>query len=662
MVLSLKISNVIGNELELIQRLKKVNSPGKKALMIALKNSNYSAIYKELLFRIELYAENKVLNYTKQDINTIVTSLRKVGIDIITNELVKKYVPVAQQQFIAPTAEIIQPEVFKQQVIENITETSEVLNTEDYEDISGCSPKKAFDILDDKHSVAFENITLIYNNQKLQIGRYFNKRKRSFGTQFRLNGNSLIKTEKFKNFKDFSKKCIDEIIKAVIQNKIDTEKVVKESAFDLMQQSIVTEKYDFYNSDASSEDFDEMTEHISLSEFEQIIDSIDAQISDGGYPILELFNIQDDNTFWNELNPTDTILEVIGFDKADETLDDGTSIVERILENVEAYFQAIIEEGKDLSESENFSNINESFDNLFNLFESNNFYNLNEDAKSDRYELGDTIVDQFTQDFSEISKLLIKKDLNLLTEKFNAIIDEKSEKIGFTPDPKFRAFCMQILGWRIYMDKKTLKVIALDIAKSGISKSEVPTKLKEYPFFNICKIDLSKDSIAFVKRNIKTDKKLNESAGDYKKYFLNKLQDFGVESPADLSTEEKTKFFNEISDEWESQSLNESEDKEKTPKDYHSKKLSISSKTFENNCKDAKYIAENMGLFDKETSDNLFNKVIIRIKKEYNADEEVTNKIIEYIQDLYYKASNLNESESFLNLDESFDNLFEVKH
>ena len=100
MALSLKISNVIGNELELIQRLKKVNSPGKKALLVALKNSNYSAIYKELLFRIELYTESKVLNYTRQDLNTFVTSLRKVGIDLVVTELVKKYVPVAQQVFI----------------------------------------------------------------------------------------------------------------------------------------------------------------------------------------------------------------------------------------------------------------------------------------------------------------------------------------------------------------------------------------------------------------------------------------------------------------------------------------------------------------------------------------------------------------------------------
>jgi len=124
MTLSLKISNVIGNELELIQRLKKVNSPGKKALMIALKNSNYSAIYKELLFRIELYAENKVLNYTKQDINTIVTSLRKVGIDVITNELVKKYVPVAQQQFIDVEEEFIE----NQEIIDN----SDIIKIKDY--------------------------------------------------------------------------------------------------------------------------------------------------------------------------------------------------------------------------------------------------------------------------------------------------------------------------------------------------------------------------------------------------------------------------------------------------------------------------------------------------------------------------------------------------
>jgi hypothetical protein len=37
---------------------------------------------------------------------------------------------------------------------------------------------------------------------------------------------------------------------------------------------------------------------------------------------------------------------------------------------------------------------------------------------------------------------------------------------------------------------------------------------------------------------------------EYAKFFKDKLKKFGAESPADLSTEEKKKFFNEIADEW----------------------------------------------------------------------------------------------------------------
>lgn len=87
---SLKISNIAGNELELIQRLKKIQSPGKKRLIDGLKTLDYFEIYSELLFRIELYTELKVLNYTKKDLNNIVIQIRKLGITSIANALVEK--------------------------------------------------------------------------------------------------------------------------------------------------------------------------------------------------------------------------------------------------------------------------------------------------------------------------------------------------------------------------------------------------------------------------------------------------------------------------------------------------------------------------------------------------------------------------------------------
>jgi hypothetical protein len=43
----------------------------------------------------------------------------------------------------------------------------------------------------------------------------------------------------------------------------------------------------------------------------------------------------------------------------------------------------------------------------------------------------------------------------------------------------------------------------------------------------------------------------SELQKSYQEYFQNKLDKFGVKSPADLSDEKKKEFFNEISKEWE---------------------------------------------------------------------------------------------------------------
>lgn len=43
---------------------------------------------------------------------------------------------------------------------------------------------------------------------------------------------------------------------------------------------------------------------------------------------------------------------------------------------------------------------------------------------------------------------------------------------------------------------------------------------------------------------------LSEKQEEYRAFFQKKLKEFGVNSPDDLSTEEKKKFFNEIDSEW----------------------------------------------------------------------------------------------------------------
>ncbi len=36
----------------------------------------------------------------------------------------------------------------------------------------------------------------------------------------------------------------------------------------------------------------------------------------------------------------------------------------------------------------------------------------------------------------------------------------------------------------------------------------------------------------------------------YRKFFLEKMKQWNVDTPADLSVEERKKFFNEVDDEW----------------------------------------------------------------------------------------------------------------
>ncbi len=105
----LKISNIQGNELELISRLKGINTPWKKTLLTSLSNGNWLAVYQDLLYRIEFWSENKVLSYTKQDLNTITKLVREVGLPVVAQECVKKYVTSPDQ---APVPVVIeQPEI-----------------------------------------------------------------------------------------------------------------------------------------------------------------------------------------------------------------------------------------------------------------------------------------------------------------------------------------------------------------------------------------------------------------------------------------------------------------------------------------------------------------------------------------------------------------------
>lgn len=94
MALSLKISNIIYNEenaAELLKRLKGMKTPGIAKLKLALlsvqseslsseeKDVYWKQIAEELLYRFELYSSLRVMNYTKADVNLIITQMFKVG-------------------------------------------------------------------------------------------------------------------------------------------------------------------------------------------------------------------------------------------------------------------------------------------------------------------------------------------------------------------------------------------------------------------------------------------------------------------------------------------------------------------------------------------------------------------------------------------------------
>jgi len=464
MALSLKISNIVGNELELIQRLKKVNSPGKKALLIALKNSNYSAIYKELLFRIELYAENKVLNYTRQDLNTIVTSLRKVGIDVITNELVKKYVPVAQQVFIEPVEEFIE----NQEVGDN----SDIVKIKDY----------------------------IEQNSEFYIGQ------------------------------------------------------VDEDEQELMASHIIEdgERY--------------------VDEARNLLDKI-----------MEMFP-----TFIGKVSTRGRYVSL------NIVIDGPDLILNESVGDYKAYFLGKlqdfgVESPADLSTEEKTKFFNEISDE----WESQS---LNESEQNDYQKLRIDIIIDILKKSKELNTKITQKNFSTII----AIIEDQLLDEGKDV---------------MYLDKNERKDLLENFSDLNATDTIIEVIGKKLTKFEF------EDGESLVEK------------------IYTEVEDFFEQLFKKLKVVDKK--------------LNESENKEKTPKDYYSKKLSISSKTFENNCKEAKDIAENMDLFDKETSDKILNKVIIKLKNDYNDDEEVTNAIISYIQDLYYKASNLNESENKDSLDES---------
>lgn len=87
---SLKISEVHNYPNELLKRLRGVKSPGKRKLVQDVKDSNWEAVYEELLYRIELYTRNKVVNYTRKALAELVFNIANHTPAVLASALYEK--------------------------------------------------------------------------------------------------------------------------------------------------------------------------------------------------------------------------------------------------------------------------------------------------------------------------------------------------------------------------------------------------------------------------------------------------------------------------------------------------------------------------------------------------------------------------------------------
>lgn len=90
---NLKLSNIFDGNVEYLRlKLRKTSSPGKAQLLNDIQEGDYPAVIRELLYRFELYCSEKILNYTKRDINIIMDGIFAHGLDVIVNATVEKYI------------------------------------------------------------------------------------------------------------------------------------------------------------------------------------------------------------------------------------------------------------------------------------------------------------------------------------------------------------------------------------------------------------------------------------------------------------------------------------------------------------------------------------------------------------------------------------------
>jgi hypothetical protein len=289
---------------------KKTNSPGKKILLDALAKSDWTSIFKELLFRIELYSQLKVLNYTGQDLNTIVALTRQFGLNVVVGNCVEKYTApnVIEEPIIEPEKifKEIPSESFDENSINNIvTQTITILVDEDIELTSGgyISWEEFIDNYDSDRN------DLVQGNLEKLIRK-------------------TIKESDYR-FYDLTDYVIQEITNQIQEN---IEGMIEQSQNEVDIEEI--DPLEFYDDNKSD------IKLIKPEIWEKLIEEFKITAEESQIDLMELFEYDEDGmSKFNSLNPTDFIIDICKLKNE--------NAIEKILDLMQQFFEQYSPEEQD---------------------------------------------------------------------------------------------------------------------------------------------------------------------------------------------------------------------------------------------------------------------------------------------------------------------------
>lgn len=90
---SIKLSNIHEHKVEVLKRLRGKNIINKAKVIKAIKTDDWEYVYKEILYRLESYTMEKIVNYTRKDIQLLITASLNYGPEVIAKQLYTKNFP-----------------------------------------------------------------------------------------------------------------------------------------------------------------------------------------------------------------------------------------------------------------------------------------------------------------------------------------------------------------------------------------------------------------------------------------------------------------------------------------------------------------------------------------------------------------------------------------